>query len=98
MKRRELAGPVDPRDRAGSGRCRQIVEGEAVLATLRSVGGTMWRDPDPNKGGKPYRKCGSLDQDAERMSDPSGPRHPANGETLCPPSIRRSRRPAISCP
>jgi len=80
MKRRELGGPVDPRDRAGwtmlssfATSCRFVlrrrralrdvvhrrgclclgrldlahrpaVEGEAVLATLRSAGSAMWRN------------------------------------------------------
>ena len=80
MKRLELGGPVDPRDREGQddavivchlvsvrspsssrsppcrppagclrlGRLdlahRPVVEGEAVLATLRSAEGTMWRN------------------------------------------------------
>ena len=44
MKRRELGSPVDPRDRLAH---RPVVEGWAVFATLRSVGATMWRNPDP---------------------------------------------------
>jgi hypothetical protein len=84
---------------SGNG-CRQSrrrVEDEALLATLRSVGDDV-AEYCPSTGSMPYQKCASLDQDAERMSCPSGPRHAANGETLCPPSIRKSRRPAISCP
>jgi hypothetical protein len=69
MKQRELGWCVDPRDRAGSGRCRHrlpplvglfsvavALSAKAVLVILRSVGRSMWRNPDPAQGTSRYPK------------------------------------------